>query len=295
MKGTVIHFQPTRNSNIGSGKYAVFLSGLYGFTLQDGAGKKPKHKQDVVIVMDSSTVFCDWVKEAKEVIRGAKKVFVCRYDHEVKTDSDAKKKNPIILSSIDDGRMDDYLDWNKFSYYDHGIQKDSDVKYDGIGYYGTYRKDRVEYFERYFTSNDGLSGNLPTTVATTTPNKKKFALLGAEVRGPIKSMNELKVFRCLLFLQDKKTSVSTGIACRFYEALSAGVPQLFDIDCVPRFKAQGFDIREFTVSTREDVARMLDKLPEIKKKQMLWRKDYRAIFRKQVIKIFKKYGVLPCE
>ncbi len=295
MKGTVIHYQNTRNSTIFSAKIAVYVSGLLEFTLYDRANKHPQGKQDVVIVVNSSTLFCDWAQAARKLIESAKTIIVCRHDETIPIDAYIRAKKPVYLSSVKDELCDHQIVWEKLGYYDYKPQTPKDVIYPGLGYYGSFKERRQPLLEKYFNTTQ-----YPVTIATTPRNRKRFETVcpGAKIIGPVTTMETLKQFQSLMFIQDiNKTMKITSRfyeVSRFYEAIGAGIPQLFDEKSVDNVEAHGLDAEKYRVSNPDDVSRMLSNIDRIRKEQSKWRKDYRAELRKDATVLFEKHGI-PCE
>jgi hypothetical protein len=94
-------------------------------------------------------------------------------------------------------------------------------------YYGTFRKGRTKYFQKY------LNGNV--LISTHAKNYSKFRSIG--VHGPFCDRIDwsdpgLTNYKTLLYIEDESTHNNYNfLANRFYEALNYNVFPLFDISC----------------------------------------------------------------
>jgi len=104
-------------------------------------------------------------------------------------------------------------------------------------YYGSYRDDRKEYFQKYF---DGM------TVSTHLKNRPKFDALGVNPNY-INRLNiqkgDLAKYGFSLYIEDKKTHTAYNyLANRFYESLNSGTICLFDESCQDTLVLSGYPI-----------------------------------------------------
>lgn len=124
-----------------------------------------------------------------------------------------------------------------------------------ICYFGTYRKDRAEYFKKYFTSEDFFLSSSPK-------NFKKFASLGCKFKPCNKFVwggkkDTLGNFKYSLYIEDRYThKVFNNLADRFYEALSNQTVTLFDKSCINTLKQSELkdcNYQDFIINSPEDV------------------------------------------
>lgn len=133
-------------------------------------------------------------------------------------------------------------------------------KYD-ICYYGTYRKYREKYFQKYFASDIVLS--------TSGKNIKKFLLSGCDCCLTDKfswepNKETLNLFKASLYIEDSKThKLYNHLANRFYEGLFCNCALFFDKSCINTIKKSGYDIPDyFIVDSYEEAiekTNMIDK------------------------------------
>lgn len=110
-------------------------------------------------------------------------------------------------------------------------------------YYGTFRKDRTEYFQKYLTGN--------ILVSTHAKNYSKFNSIG--VTGPFCDRIDwdtdgLSSYKTSLYIEDKSTHMNYNfLANRFYEALNYGVFPLFDAACKNTIELSGYTIPDYAI------------------------------------------------
>lgn len=126
-------------------------------------------------------------------------------------------------------------------------------------YYGTFRKDRTKYFQKY------LNGNI--VVSTHAKNYSKFKSIG--VTGPFCdridwSTDGLSLYKTSLYIEDESTHTNYNfLANRFYEALNYNVFPLFDVACKNTLEKSGYTIPSYAVVDNPEEAVYITKnLPE---------------------------------
>lgn len=141
---------------------------------------------------------------------------------------------------------------NPFSYFGDYSKGKHDLD---IIYYGGFRLDRKEYFDKYFDRYLYLATpkkNIPKWNNLLT-NKPLYI-------EPINLRTHLNRFRYSLYIEDKWIhSHYHNPANRFYEALMSGVVLLFDENCKNTFDKYGLDISDFIVSSKQDIIKRLNK------------------------------------
>lgn len=117
-------------------------------------------------------------------------------------------------------------------------------KYD-VCYYGTYRKYRDKYFEKY------LHGDLIASI--TKKNLKKFRFLNCSCYVTdkfawIEGKETLNLFRSSLYIEDTKThKLFCYMANRFFESLYCNCAVFFDESCNETIKKDVYQIDEYFI------------------------------------------------
>lgn len=203
-----------------------------------------------------------------------------------------KKQGAFMLTNFDNGAVTfscfkNYhsVNLNLFLYKEFpDIKKTHDFIY-----YGTFRKDRQNYFKKYLTSDVYLS--------TSTKNFKKYKHIGCEAKF-IKKINwknpVIRKFKYSLYFEDVFTHDNfNNLANRFYESLGAGCVILFDKGCINTLEKAGIkDYKEFIISNKADMLKFKNKnFTKLLKKQEKWKlvinRQKKALI-KEVEKIFLK-------
>lgn len=124
-----------------------------------------------------------------------------------------------------------------------------------ICYFGTYRKDRANYFKKYINSPDFI-------LSTSSKNFKKFKFVGCNFRPAKKFVwgrerDTLGQFAYSLYIEDEFTHTHYNhLADRFYEALSNQTVTLFDVSCINTLKRSeiaNLDFEAFLINGIVDV------------------------------------------
>lgn len=123
---------------------------------------------------------------------------------------------------------------------------DSNSK-NGCIYYGSFRKDRAEYFGKYLTSD--------VTLSTHSKNIEKFRNVGAassiipRIAWSPKG-NGISNFALSLYIEDKKTHIHYNhLANRFYEALNYDCVPIFGCECARTLELSGYPIHDDYIIT----------------------------------------------
>jgi hypothetical protein len=127
------------------------------------------------------------------------------------------------------------------------------IEKNGVIYYGSFRKGRAKYFQKYFDSR--------LCVSTSQDNILKFSEIfpdaTARFIGKIKWFPEqqLKSFQYSLYIEDEKTHTHYNhLANRFYEALSCDVVPIFDESCLGTIEKSGYNIsKDYVCSTADEL------------------------------------------
>ena len=130
-----------------------------------------------------------------------------------------------------------------------------------ILYYGAFRKDRLDYFKKYFDES--------FVVSTSKKNIKKFEDNGVSAKW-IDSLKWHRVdstlfeYKSTLYIEDIKTHKWFNfLANRFYEALTYRIPCFFDISCINTIELSGYPIKKFfIVDSSEELWDKVNRLRE---------------------------------
>jgi len=108
----------------------------------------------------------------------------------------------------------------------------------GCVYYGSYRKDRQKYYNKYLTKE--------ITLSTYYKNIVKFGTIQSQIIPRINwTKRGLFNFKQSLYIEDESTHVYYNfLANRFYEALNYGCVPIFSIECQNTTKLSGYEISE---------------------------------------------------
>jgi hypothetical protein len=129
----------------------------------------------------------------------------------------------------------------------------------GCIYYGSFRKDRVKYFQKYLTGK--------VVISTHIKNRKKFVDSG--ITGPFGDRIDwnsvgLTNYKTLLYIEDESTHTNYNyLANRFYEGLIYNTFPIFDAACKNTLELSGYDIPDFAVvDSPEELLYITEHLPD---------------------------------
>ncbi len=167
-------------------------------------------------------------------------------------------------------RESQYMNWNSLSYVGGAPPFAPDSYGDYLVYWGACRNGRRESFDRYFTSPHQRVQRLIFCSASAQKKFTTFADTSIIYADPAPLPN-ITAAGVSLYLEDSTTHNDYhSPGTRFYEALSAGMPQLFDAKCANTFKTAGFDISAWTVESYADVDDMFAAAPAHKLARQQW-------------------------
>ena len=150
-------------------------------------------------------------------------------------------------------------------------------------YWGAFRQDRVIYFDKYFVDTP-----YNVYISTSKKNEKSFDKYGFVV-GLIQDINTgIQDYKATLYIEDKKLHdkmIYHSPANRFYEALGSGIAIFFDKNTEHTFR--DYDIKDYIVKDKFELADKLTDYENIRIKQTLWRKDYVEELKNNFRKIWK--------
>jgi hypothetical protein len=155
-------------------------------------------------------------------------------------------------------------------------------------YYGAFRAQRVAAFDRYFTGPQ-----VPVTISSTSKKFEAYVgenvtLMGGIDRGSF--YYELGLHGLGLYIEDEKSHTEFhSPANRFYEMLSAGLPMVFQPECVEQLARACYMVERY-VATPDKLPAMLHKRRTIAAEQAAaWGgQDLRKKLRATVLKAYKE-------
>tara|TARA_R100001244_G_scaffold59641_1_gene50101 strand:+ start:1664 stop:2614 length:951 start_codon:yes stop_codon:yes gene_type:complete len=161
-----------------------------------------------------------------------------------------KQKMDFIITNFEEHGIkkahnyDDFLMVNLNTLIFDGVNEVSEKKY-GCCYFGTYRKYREVYFQRYFKEDFILS--------TSKKNFKKFIDLDLDCKvtdkfNVIGGCETLNLFKSTLYIEDTKTHQCFNyMANRFYEALQCNTALFFDKSCINTINKDSYFIDDYFI------------------------------------------------
>jgi hypothetical protein len=236
---------------------------------------------DVLFVKYGMLAFSDHRKEALKIYGNAKRIINLENDYAFEADKRFRKPDEVWSTIA--GRTH-YCNWNVLTR--HGTEgwgpKDDfrAATNRGLLYYGAYRPDRVEYFERYFKA-----APYPVTVSSFR-GEKDFGVLapGAQLMSAFRDPDGPSEWEMTIYLEDKAShELYCSPANRFYECVHMGLPMVIDEHAVHTLKRGGIQYpEEFGVTDKWDVRQFLEFAGDMRDdQQRLWRRDYAADLNEQ--------------
>lgn len=139
---------------------------------------------------------------------------------------------------------------------------EGDFEEDKALYYGSFRKGRIKYFEKYFNSPSMI-------VSSHKKNHEKFHKIDVKPEFITRinwSKDGLSKYLYSLYIEDEKTHTYYNfLANRFYEALNYQVIPLFDASCANTLNRCGYNIGpEYIINSPEELAAKIQDPPEFK-------------------------------
>ena len=148
--------------------------------------------------------------------------------------------HPAAASKVVTKYTDDWLITNLNSLvYEHENKCTIQDKTKDLIYYGSFRKDRAKYFNKYIDES--------ITFSTHQKNIEKFANIGMKAsfipRIDWAKGEALIPYHCSLYIEDEVTHTHYNhLANRFYEALNYNVVPIFSEECVGTIEKSGYPI-----------------------------------------------------
>lgn len=161
------------------------------------------------------------------------------------------------------GPSSQYINWNALQMSDGiaAIPFESRQAPDSLVYYGSFRKDREKYFDRYFL-------NPRVTTIISCPNRKfddRYHSTNIIHETKLGDLFEyLSNCGLGLYIEDKKShNEFHSPANRFYEMLSAGLPMVFQPESQKTMDKGGYDISDWILWNAEEAPQLMERKQEI--------------------------------
>jgi len=122
----------------------------------------------------------------------------------------------------------------------------------GCVYYGSFRKDRIDYFKKYLS-------HASMTLSTHSKNVDKFKNINPDISNVVPRISwsgkGLSFFKSSLYIEDVTTHDNYNhLANRFYEALNYDIIPLFDVSCSNTLKLSGLtNYEDFVIESPDDI------------------------------------------
>jgi hypothetical protein len=176
-----------------------------------------------------------------------------------------------------------YIDFNKLLHWNGAAKA---YKYEGLFYYGAFRKDRVKSFKTWLGKSV-----VPIHVSTSSRNFEEFTEINPKMKiyksnGDIR--NVLGQFQSSIYIEDEFShSNEMSPANRFYEVIGAKSLLFYDVKCKKTLSKAGYWDDAFSVSKIEDVAEKLKDYDNLREKQikMFEGKDFRKELEKEFLQV----------
>lgn len=300
MKPTcVISFsEVTSTSTIASHKIATFISNHLQLPLLDSP--KTIHvakRYERWIVINLPFSFCKFQDQYISLIKSMPHLEIVWVQNDYSIPIRTYQKyltNPQLQTSTWSNmpyyvkkKRDQYINWNMLTYRPTPLRIPEKK---GIVYWGAFRKDRIESFEQFFQQ-----GTYPIHISTANKNSaQKFLNLSSEKDRPKSSLHfykpfpdviqSIKQFQATLYMEDQwSTNHYNSPANRFYEALSAGVPILFERKSQATFEKAGYDVTPYVVHSHSEIEYALENTYDIQQTQQdQWHEDYITQLQEQI-------------
>lgn len=272
------------NSKIPSTRIATYLGAQVKADVIDHAGIATRTPWDVLFLVNGAFAFCKHLEPLAQAIRTARRVIWVQNDYTIiipKPTSQAaspfraafRERREAGLPDVDlwttirprakTTPLSAYVNWNALTFtplrrhersYAHSCSEDT------LLYYGSFRQNRVRYFDRFFARP-----RVKTVIRTMA--ERKFAehfipphdnLLITAAIPQDGFLGHLTAHGLGLYLEDRKSHEEFhSPANRFYEMLSAGLPMAFQEESAPQLRKAGFDVSDYVVETPRQLKSMM--------------------------------------
>tara|TARA_R110000787_G_scaffold284710_1_gene398742 strand:- start:936 stop:1874 length:939 start_codon:yes stop_codon:yes gene_type:complete len=287
MKGIVCHFTKIDKTTLASARIANWIANRYDFDIIDRPSSEKVQDYEVAVCVSSPSGFADpeLREQVGEICARAKHYVFAQNDYMTSQAGQIGKHFNLLgkdrtkrhvwanMPHVCKNPWDTYINWNMLT-WDPQPHKEPTV--DGLFYYGACRKDREIYFKKYF----GGEAELPYhgLISTSKRGMNKFREVApyANYIQPFSECKELGKYKMSLYIEDTRIhKYYNSPANRFYECLSNGVAQIFDVSCIGTFEKAGMDISPYVVDSKEHVLDILKQWDKIRNEQYdLWASNY---------------------
>ncbi len=171
-----------------------------------------------------------------------------------------------------------YVNWNMLTMRYDIIPMDRKKAGRDLFYYGSYRPNRRAAFERYLVNSE-----VPVTIAARSKAAVQFRELYDGVPSNVSIVDaipEATLFEDIsrhglgLYIEDERSHIEFhSPANRFYEMLSAGLPMVFQPECVEMLRQADLDVTPYVIEDggKAMVRAMRDRFDIAKEQKRRWR------------------------
>lgn len=226
---------------------------------------------ETVFIVNGMFAFCEFREDIATLCRKAREVIWVGNDYAIKFPSNLSflKGSPKLrriaqYSNFDNWTNHKYVDFNKLLHWD-GAEKP--YKYEGLFYYGAFRKDRIKSFQKFLGAND-----VPIHVSTAVKNTPEFKKINRDMHvykasGDIRKV--LPMFQSSIYIEDEFSHhILMTPANRFYEVIGSKTLMFYDASTITTLTQAGFWDKDFSVSSTAEVKEKLQDYDKLRAKQI---------------------------
>lgn len=177
-----------------------------------------------------------------------------------------------------------YINWNMLTYEPPVNALPAVI--DKILYYGAFRNNRVNAFDRFFNMKE-----IPWHISGNAKFRERYPHLAIGEKLERENFyKELGSYRLGLYVEDKQSHKEFhSPANRFYEMLSAGLPMVFQREAASTFRQADMDISPYIVDNAAMINKAFENAASIQTEQhTLWAKDYRKLLTEDLQRAYAK-------
>lgn len=300
-RGLFSFSKPSPNGVTASGRIAAFCSEQLEIPLM--WDKSINQKWDILYIVAGAYAFCDALEDIGAAVEKAGRIIWIQNDYTIippKAVSNAESPFRLAFRKRRAAGLPDieywttilslskepnsrYINWNKLTW-----EPLTDKEYTAtmphhagtVLYYGAFRQDRLEAFDRFFNMK-----NVPWIISNGSNKfEERYPRLVGQIDKAIprsEFIPYLATHALGLYIEDSKSHVEYhSPANRFYEMLSARLPMVFQKECLPMLKRAGVEVDDWVVETEADVLKALKNASKIGAKQ---RSMYDGHYRRDLI------------
>jgi hypothetical protein len=320
IKGVVFSFLALHEGSvIPSVRIARRVAERLRLPLQDQRNFDPDvvDEDGVLFLVNGAYAFCKVLQELGDVIKRARRIVWIQQDYSIVPPiPDGDAQSPFRRAFVERRRagspdMDfwttcksfadktsasHYVNWNAMAWDPLSEAQRKKHRFSGkdLFYYGSFRAlGRLRYFDRYFRM-EGVPVTISSPGLGDGPNKKFVQAYDVmhmpKIEGPLGP--ELARHGMGLYIEDQRSHREFhSPANRFYEMLGAGLPIIFQPECVSMLARAGFDVEPWCAMTGQKVREMMKRREEIGAEQ--WKllvkgKDFLGDLESQINEAIKK-------